>query len=597
MALTLAELWGHLRRGDGVTEPEEPIRSVLVLAHSTAVEFIEVYAPDAPAHTRDQATVRMAGWLYDSDPLGRIGMTPNAAMQCGAAPLLDPWRVVRAIPVRRNGSQPSPTPSGPGLTIDQIEALLRADEIWTLQSVYREFVTANDRRIAALEREIASGQISADDEVARAAAEAAAQAAAAARQVADRADTAAGEAKTAADTAQTTADGAKTVADRADVRSTSNAAAIAKNLGDITTERGRINTLDDLVRANRGSISIAPDNIPTAAAVQREYKFAHEDLDVDWLRSKRVNSMEVWIKNTAFHSVDPWAPAQDGTYDVAVNAQEALAIGLTAGDRIVPVRLVWRASGTFVALRNTWLSIGGIAADLATEVAARTSGDEIQPESITSAAGLTSFLRDQETSAQVAIAHFTIDVREVYQGVDHVYKTGDLVWFPPMSVDGKVFANIAAAPVPELPTADKIEMLNLRVDPGVIAYPAGGLAAALTRTVRAVIDNPGRLDDEGLFVQGTIDGQAVLARRAWTTATVSLPYVIPLATARLIGQDEELDLVLQWYDAANAGNLVGSRRVDLPLVEQMAVVELANEAAYNALAAKNSRTFYYVAQT
>ena len=383
-----------------------------------------------------------------------------------------------------------------------------------------------------------------------------------------------------------------------------NKTAIAQVVAGLSTERGRINALDDLVRANRGSIGIAPNAIPRVAAAQRDYTMSYEDLDDAWLRGKSVNEMEVWLKNTAFHAIDPWAPTADGTFTVNINETEARAIALSGADRIVPVRLVWRANGQFVALRNTWLElmpaagVSELAEELKAEVTARTSGDELQPETITGAAGFVSFLADQEMSAETSIAHFTIAVSENYKGVRHTYKAGDLAWFAPGSVDGKVFANIAPPDAPELPTADKIEMLNLRADPGVIAYPSGGLTAALTRTVTILLDNPARLDTANLFYQGSVDGQAVLTRRAWTTAVNSVPLVIPANTAALVGQDEELTLEIQWYDdtVANNGKLVGLRRVDIPLVKQTAVAKLANRAAYNALAAKDSMTLYYVAK-
>ena len=410
-----------------------------------------------------------------------------------------------------------------------------------------------------------------------------------------------------------------------------NANAIAANLAAIAAERGRVTKNAADIATNRtaiagntaaiprlqGQIVISPNNIPSAAAIQRDFKFGWFGLPDAWLKSQNANEFEVWANGFAFHAVDPWNPAADGVIDVNVNETEANGINIAAGQTIVSILMVVRSDGTFVAEWETVLEIIELPTTDAPTVAqfnaaieaqnkARANlvtrsdaGDQIQPEPITNAAGFVSFLADQERSANAAIAHFQIAVAEDYKGVRHTYKVNDYAWFPPRSVDGKVFANIPPPPeIPEpfkLSTDLKVQLLTFHVEPGVIAYPSGGLQAALTTTVKVSVDNPDVLDDD-IWVQGLIDGSAVLARVKWATNTSLLNLVIPQNVAGNIGQNEELDITLQFYDAANAGNLVRQRRIGLPLVEQRAVTKLANRAAYDALAAKDPNTTYYVAK-
>ena len=75
---------------------------------AVAAELVQQYAPRAPQALRDEAVIRFAGYLAQSDfgsiakdaigPLNREYPTNHAAMfrNCGAAALLTRWRVRRA---------------------------------------------------------------------------------------------------------------------------------------------------------------------------------------------------------------------------------------------------------------------------------------------------------------------------------------------------------------------------------------------------------------------------------------------------------------------------------------------------------------------
>ena len=472
-----------------------------------------------------------------------------------------------------------------------------------------------------------------------------------------------------------------------------NAGRIAANLAAIATERGRVTANAAAIATNRagiaantaaipplqGGIVISPRNIPTAASIQRDFKFGWFGLPEAWLKAQGANEFEVWANGFAFHAVDPWVPTANGVIDVNVNDTEATGIDIQAGQTILSILMVVRKDGNFVADWEASLEIIELpTTDAPTqeqfnaEVALRQKGDDFNKKIITGAnaaaanASLVEFLDAQANSDNTGLIE--IEANGATDGTV-AYDRGDMVVFPPKSKTGKIIGNtfdyssramaflfnqvgseadlntiadaqsddphgewlrvtagfrysatgttykvddilwlqpymplragvrlmwnVGGGAAFEFSTTDKIEFLNLRIEPGVIAYPSGGLTAALTRTTRVIIDNPGRLDEE-LWFEGEVDGQDVVNRTAWTTATAGINFVIPLATARQIGQNDQLVHDIKFYDAANAGNLVGTKRISLPLVKQRAVVELASRAAYDALAAKDPDTTYFV---
>ena len=78
----------------------------------TASELIERFAPDAPQAVRNEATIRVAGWIHAREPkplqaivVGGMRLdfrerhySPDAMRNSGARALLSPWRVRRALP-------------------------------------------------------------------------------------------------------------------------------------------------------------------------------------------------------------------------------------------------------------------------------------------------------------------------------------------------------------------------------------------------------------------------------------------------------------------------------------------------------------------
>ena len=93
---TLAQLGADLRITDGAAAPTGAAGILLGRIDATAREMVTRYAPDAPDAIHDEAYVRVAGWLYDSDPSGSSPGGPSALRSSGAASLLSPYKVRRA---------------------------------------------------------------------------------------------------------------------------------------------------------------------------------------------------------------------------------------------------------------------------------------------------------------------------------------------------------------------------------------------------------------------------------------------------------------------------------------------------------------------
>ena len=97
MATTIdaAELARALRiDADDADETAEAARLAAV-----AIETVDERAPDAPAATRREAVYRIAGYLYDAPH----AVSPSAWRHSGAAALLAPWILRRAMTTAEDG--------------------------------------------------------------------------------------------------------------------------------------------------------------------------------------------------------------------------------------------------------------------------------------------------------------------------------------------------------------------------------------------------------------------------------------------------------------------------------------------------------------
>ena len=100
MAVTISviELAASLRLGDGVANVAEPQLSVLNRILAAASAMVVAYAPSAPDAVHDEATSRLAGYLYDAPP-GFSTRMSNPLQDSGAQALLARFRILRATPL------------------------------------------------------------------------------------------------------------------------------------------------------------------------------------------------------------------------------------------------------------------------------------------------------------------------------------------------------------------------------------------------------------------------------------------------------------------------------------------------------------------
>ena len=125
VTITLAALRNAVRT-EASTEEDQILTRLL----SVGTSLVERAAPDAPEAIQNEATVRVAAYLFDQPPAARNNGTANAVRNSGAAGLLLPWRTHRAGSTgpSASASTTTTTPSTPGtpggLDTDAIRALI-----------------------------------------------------------------------------------------------------------------------------------------------------------------------------------------------------------------------------------------------------------------------------------------------------------------------------------------------------------------------------------------------------------------------------------------------------------------------------------------
>ena len=84
MAVTVADVREALRVTDGQDE------AILTRILGAASALVEKEAPGAPDVVKDEATIRVAAYLYDAPTTGTVA-TANVCRNSGAQLLLRPW--------------------------------------------------------------------------------------------------------------------------------------------------------------------------------------------------------------------------------------------------------------------------------------------------------------------------------------------------------------------------------------------------------------------------------------------------------------------------------------------------------------------------
>ena len=114
MAVTAQNLYIELALGTTTASipPATLTRLERILGHAQAA--VTSYAANAPEATRDLAIIRLSGWLFQYDTIGRESANTNAFRQSGAAAMLAPYRRQRAQAITPDdqvtGQSGTPTP-------------------------------------------------------------------------------------------------------------------------------------------------------------------------------------------------------------------------------------------------------------------------------------------------------------------------------------------------------------------------------------------------------------------------------------------------------------------------------------------------------
>ena len=100
MAVTLAQLAVALRIQTSPTaDPAEPYLGILTRLQGVATALVDVFASTAPDAIKDEATVRVAGYLFDQPNAGVRSSYGAAWANSGAAALVAPWAGRRALAI------------------------------------------------------------------------------------------------------------------------------------------------------------------------------------------------------------------------------------------------------------------------------------------------------------------------------------------------------------------------------------------------------------------------------------------------------------------------------------------------------------------
>lgn len=99
MAVTVVQLAQALRIQTSSDEPAEPFLGILTRLLGVGEALSDLFAPDAPTAIRDEATIRVAGYLYDQPNASNRSGYASAWANSGAAALVAPWQRRRPVAI------------------------------------------------------------------------------------------------------------------------------------------------------------------------------------------------------------------------------------------------------------------------------------------------------------------------------------------------------------------------------------------------------------------------------------------------------------------------------------------------------------------
>ena len=175
-----------------------------------------------------------------------------------------------------------------------------------------------------------------------------------------------------------------------------------------------------------GRIAVNPGRIEKAADLDGIYQciVALTDAEVSYLKSGGVNQLEIWFGTEAIHQIDNWNPVLVTRVDAVVDTTEETDIGSVG--TTLPVRAVYRKTGTFVGEGAGALRVGGFDATAA--------GNDLQSITVNSLTGFNAALAAQDNSDQPLEIVFSGQiVLNAGTAQQEVYEVGDVVYVAPRS--------------------------------------------------------------------------------------------------------------------------------------------------------------------
>ena len=389
-------------------------------------------------------------------------------------------------------------------------------------------------------------------------------------------------------------------------------------------------------RLNRyyGKLDIIPNNIPTAADIERGFQVATSDVQVDLI--SEANELNLWINGKGFHVDDPYTPAATTVFDASVNATEALAIALTEPAQgeigIVEVLAVFRKDGEFVADIGTYLTIGGAeqgggggavrSFEVETyDLPAKTTAEirrgqtatmtwtlaEIQTDHPGFTAPSGHYLLDASLSSHtqfsvVAVTWdsatgLTIEVRNesnnnrAFSGITVTLQvlrgatSSDSREVPDGSIDEDKLADQAVTTSKIAPRAVNVGRLSRRLQVAALELVAPSTRPAMSGAYSVSFSDSSVLDSGGYFEVG-LNGVSIGDRVAWTqqTSIAVTPDTGELTQMARVSSTSVLVSLIYYADASGGSIISGHTHLVqiVPVVEGVTLTEYTNKAAAEA---------------
>ena len=122
MALTVAQLLSAIRAVPEGEAADASITAIGTRLLAVGRAMVDSYAPNAPEDVRDEAVVRVAGYLYDAPNVTRTGVAWN---ESGARSLVDPWVERGVAPIDFDVSAVTAATAAAGVDEEAVEAIVR----------------------------------------------------------------------------------------------------------------------------------------------------------------------------------------------------------------------------------------------------------------------------------------------------------------------------------------------------------------------------------------------------------------------------------------------------------------------------------------